>query len=83
MQYSICSFTHIANASIWLGALIELNDVPIWQQVSGFLHQWTPGYKSTIFVNPGDKISIYVTNIYTGTTYTFYWCLDFWRAPRE
>lgn len=83
MQYSICSFTHMANATIWLGARIDLNDVIIWQQVSGYLHQWTPGYKSTIFVNPGDKISVYVTDIYASTTYTFYWCLDFWRAPRE
>ena len=83
MQYSICSFTHIANAALMLGARIDLNDVPIWMNISAYLHQWTPGYKSTIFVSPGDKISIYNTNIYAANTYTYYWCLDFWRAPRE
>jgi hypothetical protein len=83
MQYSICSFTHMANAAIWLGARVDINDVTVWMHISGFLHQWIPGYKSTVFVNPGDVISIYVTDLYAGTEYTFYWCLDFWRAPRE
>lgn len=83
MQYSICSFTEICNTANVLGTQILVNDVVVWMQISPYLHQWVPGHKSTIFLSPGDVVRVTVTNIYVSGTFTYYWCMDFWRAPRE